>query len=119
MTNLAEAGLEDVRGEALRAHVPDPLAYQSREFTAEYGVRLDDDAMVIHLYPGKEGWDPAYRMDRRLEIALQKCFARVPYTADFTPELDSFAVILFGFGRAPDPWPAVESFFRAIEEAEI
>jgi hypothetical protein len=87
----------------------------------EYGVRLDDKAMVFHFYPPKDKstWDPASKMDARLKSAIDSCFRVEKVTAGFAAELDSFYVIVGDLGAAPDPWTLVERFFRVLDAAPV
>ncbi len=116
---LSEAALQDVDASSLKEAVPDLLAKDTPGYLVEYGIRIDDGAMVFHFFPPKDrgDWDPGWRMDTRLERALPGCFDVSAVSAGYAEELRSFYVIVGGLGSAPDPWPSVERFFAAIDSA--
>lgn len=117
MSNNPLGGLSDVDGRSLLPHVPNPLAKDTKNYLVEYGVRIDDGAMVFHFFVPKDrnDWDPAYAMDKRLERAIPACFSVERVSADFAREMNSFNVIVGGLGASPDPWPLVEKFFQALD----
>lgn len=111
------ANLQDIKANSLLPHVPNPLARDTKDYLVEYGVRVDDKAMVFHFFSPKDQttWDPAAKMDQRLKRAIDACFQVKDVTAGFAVELDSFYVIVGGLGAAPDPWGLVEKFFRVLD----
>lgn len=121
MSTLEDAQLRDIKADSLLPHVPHPLARDTKDYLVEYGVRLDDQAFVFHFYSPKDRdtWDPAAQMDRRLKSAIDRCFRVETVTAGFAPEMDSFYVIVGGLGAAPDPWPLVDRFFRAVDDLKV
>jgi hypothetical protein len=116
-TAINEANLQDISADSLKTHVPHLLARDTKDYLVEYGIRLDDKAMVFHFFSPKDAaaWDPASKMDQRLKAAIDQCFQVKNVTAGFAPELDSFYVIVGGLGAALDPWPLVDRFFRVLD----
>lgn len=114
---LSDARLQDIRGNSLLPHVPNPLALDTPNFLVEYGVRVDDQAMVFHFFSAKDRqtWDPSYGMEKRLEAAIAKNFDTQKVTCGFALEMDSFYVIVGGLGAGPDPFPLAERFLRDVE----
>lgn len=109
-TAITEQG--DVLGSSLMHAIPDPLARDTRHFLVEYGVRIDDSAIVFHFFSPKDGdWNPAFH--QHLEKALQ-LLPTTSMTAGYAPEVDSFYVIVGGLGASPDPWPTIEKFFSEL-----
>jgi hypothetical protein len=117
MTTITDANLQDVKGDSLLPHIPNPLAQDTKNFLVEYGVRLDDQAMVFHFFSPKDAvtWDPTYRMDARLKRAIDGSFDVSRVTAGFAPDVDSFYVIVGGLGASPDPWTLAERFLASID----
>lgn len=115
--DLKGANLQDIRANSLLPHVPNLLARDTKDYLVEYGVRVDDKAMVFHFFSPKDRstWDPEANMDQRLKRAIDICFPVKKVTAGFADELDSFYVIVGELGASPDPWPLVERFFRVLD----
>lgn len=111
-------GTPAVSGAGLRQSIPNLLAMDTKNWLSQYGIREDDSAMVFHFFP-KTKWDPRYKMDKRLEAAIEKCFDTTRVRADFAEELDSFCVIVAGFGASLDPWPMVHRFLSSIDDALV
>lgn len=90
-------------------------------FFAEWGVRVTDDALIIHIYPPTiEGddftdWPTDSVMDKALEAALPQTFSPDRLTAGYEPEQKSFYVIAGGYGQVLDPRMLVEKFFERLE----
>jgi hypothetical protein len=114
------AGLMDV--------VPERMAKQTSHYDVEYGLRIDDKAMIFHFYaPGTDWseyppknlgtWDPNYRMHDRLERAMPEVFEVSAIKAVYTEETKSFCIIVGGLGHAPDPFYYVHRFFEKIDAA--
>lgn len=108
---------QDVRAASLMPHIPNPLAMDTPNFLVEYGVRVDDQAVVFHFFSAKDRltWDPAYRMDDRLRRAIDANFDVSKVTCGYASEMDSFYVIVGGLGAGPDPWPLVERFLSDVQ----
>lgn len=116
MTTLTEAALQDVSAGSLMQALPDPLAKETQNYIVEYGLRLDDGALVFHFFPAEgESWDPAYKMDQRLERAIRETFDTNRVSADYQEEVRSFCVIFGGAARAPDPLALAPMFFEWID----
>lgn len=115
---LQSAGLQDVNASALQSHIPNPLAKDTPNFLVEYGVRIEDHAMIFHFFSGKDQteWNLEFHMDKRLEVAIDEHFDVSKVTAGYAQEMDSFYIIVGGLGGAPDPWPLVERFLSSLEE---
>jgi hypothetical protein len=111
---------KDVLASSLQTHIPDLLARDTPNYLAEYGVRITDEAMVFHFFPPKDrtGWDSRWQPDMRLKAAIDEHFDTRYVSASYVEELQSFCVIVGGLGAAPDPWPLVEKFFRALDADE-
>lgn len=105
--------MPDVPLSAVSTAIPNPLARDHAEYLAEYGIRTDDDAIVIHLFPKGSRWTPSFLVGDRLRRAVDGL--PHPARADYAPELDSFCVVVYGLGGAPDPWPAIDRFFQTFE----
>ncbi len=116
--DLQQASLQDVSYEALKTHIPNLLAKDTKNYLVEYGVRIDDDAMVFHFFSAKDAddWDPDYRMNDRLEAAIRACFNTDKVVAEYIEDMQSFCIIVHDLGAAPDPWPMVARFFDSIEK---
>lgn len=116
MTTLTDAALQDINGSSLLQSLPDPLAKETPHYLAEYGLRVDDGALVFHFFPPRgDGWDPSYQMDKRLERAIAEVFDVQRVSADYAEEIKSFCVIFGGAARAPDPLALASLFFAQIE----
>lgn len=117
-TTMKVTDLGEVNGNALLTHIPEPLAVDTPNFQLEYGIRVDDQAMVFHFYPPKEvgGWYADYQMDKRLERAILRNFKTDKTTAGYAEELSSFYVIVEDLGRSPDPWTLSERFIVHVQE---
>jgi len=115
--DLKSANLQDVSCSSLSTHIPEPLAKDTADYLVEYGIRVDDAAMVFHFFPAKDAkdWKESYHMPDRLEHAIQACFDTTKVRANYVSELKSFCIIVYGLGAGPDPWPLVERFFSEIE----
>ena len=117
MNDLRSAQLQDVKANSLMPVIPNPLAMEAEGFLVEYGVRIDDQAMVFHFFSPKDAatWDEKYRMDARLKRAIDSNFDTRKITCGYVREMDSFYVIVGGLGSGPDPWPLAERFLRDVE----
>jgi len=114
---LAGGWAKDISAASLLPHIPNPLAMDTPNFLVEYGVRIDDQAVVFHFFSAKDRstWDPEYRMDERLRRAIDANFDTRKITCGFAAEMDSFYVIVGGLGAGPDPWPLVERFLSDVQ----
>lgn len=116
-SELTGAWAQDIRANSLLPHIPNPLAMDTPNFLVEYGIRVDDQAMVFHFFSAKDRstWDPEYRMDERLRRAIDANFDTRKITCGYALEMDSFYVIVGGLGAGPDPWPLVERFLSDVQ----
>jgi hypothetical protein len=112
--------LSEVRG--LQEDVPNREAEPRAHFIADWGIRLTDGALVIHLFPpldasGKisEDWDYSYELNKRLDRAIPQCFDVSNVTAGYESEYSSFFVIVGGGALSLDPRLVVKRFLDAIE----
>ena len=107
----------DVKASSLIPHIPNPLAMDTPNFLVEYGIRVDDQAVVFHFFSAKNrtSWDPEYKMDVRLQRGVDRNFDTTKVTCGFAVEMDSFYVIVGGLGAGPDPWPLVERFLFDVQ----
>lgn len=106
-------GMKPVDGihEALDAR----LAETRNDYVAEWGVRLDDHALVIHFYQiPDQDWSPD--MDKRLDRALPKVFDIKRITAGFEKDKNSFYVIAGRYGDVPDTRLLVKRFLDAVDQ---
>lgn len=119
--DLHDAALQDVSYGSLKTHIPELLAKDTPNYLVEYGVRVDDAAMVFHFFSPKDAtdWDESYAMTRRLEHAIKSCFDVAKVRAEYISDMRSFCIIVRDLGAALDPWPLVERFFSEIERGEV
>lgn len=85
-------------------------------YIAEYGVREDDDALVIHFFPPEQGWNTEYGIDKRLERAIQEILDTSRVTATYEPEVDSFCIVAGQYGSVPDFRMLVKRFLDAVDK---
>jgi hypothetical protein len=94
------------------------------EYTVEWGRRATDGALVFHFFPPiqegdlSETWDPAYRMEKRLEHALSFLFPSNPLRAGFEKEYNSFFVVIQSV-TVPDVRLLAQRFLEVIEGADV
>lgn len=94
------------------------------DFTVEWGIRQSDGALVLHFYPKIVGdnvaaeWDPKYRMDKRLEVAMPEVFDTKALTAGFETTHNSFYIVAHNV-ISPDPRLLVQRFLEKIEGAPL
>lgn len=110
-----EAGFQ---GAALQTHLPDTHAMSTPHFLVEYGVRVDDLAMVFHFYSPEDApaWPDHARWRTRLERAIESTFDMSAVSADYVPEMDSYCVIVRGMGARPDPLAFAKIFLDRVIE---
>jgi hypothetical protein len=108
---------------AIREDVPDRKAEAREHFVADWGIRVTDNALVIHLFPPlddtgslSEEWEAGYQMDKRLDRAMPAVFDVSNLTAGFEPMYNSFYIIVGSGGLTFDPRLLVRRFLDAIEE---
>jgi len=106
--------------------IPGRLMKQTQNYHVEYGVRIDDNAMIFHFYPPDTDWTyyppttpgswaAAYAMNDRLERAMPKVFDVKFLKASFTELNQSFCIIAKGVGASPDPFYFAHRFFEEID----
>jgi len=104
-----EATLEDMDMRplsGLETHIPDIQSFVHEKFLVAYGVRTDDDAMVFHFFaPPDSTWDESFQMVDRLNEVTGRYYPldRYKVKGGYTPELDSYYVIVPGAGAAISP----------------
>lgn len=109
------------------AHVqdalPDRQGDERETFFAEWGVRKDDGALVIHIFPpiNEEGefleWPEGSTLDAQVKRAIDDTFDVRRVTAGYQPEQTSFYIIAGGYGEVLDVRLLVEKFLERIEAA--
>lgn len=114
--------LGEVSGDSLQEDVPDRQAISREKYVADWGVRVSDNALVLHFFPpltaeGKisEDWDYTYEMDKRLERAIPSVFDVSRVTAGFEKEYNSFFIIVGGGGSVLDVRLFVQRFLDAVD----
>lgn len=106
--------------QAISRDIPDSVVEQrERGYLVEYGVRVNDNAMVFHFFPIPDNLDAWKRLEmpKRLEAALPQCFELSRVTAGYEPEYDSFYVIAGGYGNVPDPRGLAHRFLSRVDAA--
>lgn len=108
-----------IEGGQLETHLPDLLAVDHPEYLVEYGIRVDDGALVFHFFSAKDRptWNPEWNMHQRLETAIAKSFDVSKVSAGYAEELEAFYIIVFeseGDARLND---RIRTFFSVIDEA--
>jgi len=89
--------------ELVRADLPQMEAVGQPQYTIEWGRRLTDRALVIHLFPHIVGdsisptWDPKCPMDKLLDAAIPQLFSAAQVHAGFDTGMNSFFIIVRGF----------------------
>lgn len=106
--------------QAVRPDLPDLQAIARERFTAEWGQRQTDGALVIHLFPpivsGAVAGAWTVPMDKCLDAAIPQMFEKSNVNAGFETEYNSFYIIVRGV-IAPDPRLLVQRFLEKIEAA--
>lgn len=121
MSELAEAGLQDIPGSMLREQFRDVRARNSAHCDAEYGIRDSDGALVFHFFPpgaaldSKLDWSDWHAFRDQLERALLQHFSIEHIDAGYAEELKSFFAIIAPRPLVPDLTALVEHFFAALE----
>lgn len=117
----------DMRGLAGEANVQDTLPERQGDrrdtFFAEWGVRKDDGALIVHIFPpvNEKGefldWPDDSTMGDQLKAAIDKTFDTDRVTAGYQPEQSSFYIIAGGYGEVLDVRLLVQKFLERIEAA--
>jgi hypothetical protein len=103
-----------ILGSSLALQIPDQRVEETPLYTVKHGIRTDDYAVVFQFFPPQGGWNPAFKMDKRLELCIPKNFGNFPIHTSFATELDSFCVIVGRLGRAIEPTPLIDLFLSEI-----
>lgn len=89
--------------EVIRADIQSMEAAAQPQYTIEWGRRLSDRALVIHLFPHIVGdtisptWAPDCPMDKLLDAAIPQLFSAARVNAGFDQGMNSFYIIVNGF----------------------
>ena len=98
-------------------------AYRADEYTLEWGVRTDDNALILHVYPPlveQEQGDPVVgdwtstKVGDSIQDALEQLFDTQRLTAGFQSEENSFYVIAGGYGGVLNVRGLVERFQQLV-----
>lgn len=113
----------------LQQSIPDVHVSARPFFYAEYGVRSDDDAMVVHLYVPSYSYEKLVNKqitesfnvsaaERAITAAAEATLApkRLQVVGNYVRELDSFCLEIFDLGKAFDPYAVVEQFLERLEK---
>lgn len=118
---LQDANLQDLDGSAVKPAIQNIKQISGTTFDVQLGERLDDNAVVFHLYPaghfqGRRGtYADWYAARDLLEAALMSVqMFGTEVEAGYTSELDSFFVIVPGLAAALDSSAVIQSFLRAL-----
>lgn len=98
-------------------------AYRSEAYTLEWGVRTDDNALILHVYPPLVGIGGEAKLgdwtNEGLDTALTEVIAQVldtqRVTAGFQPEENSFYIIAGGYGGVLNVRELVEHFREMLD----
>lgn len=118
---LRSASMQDIPLSALEESLQDVLARNTPRFDAEYGTRVDDDALVMHFYPpgyaldSNTDWPSWHKFRDALEETILKYFNEGTYQAGYVDELKSFFVIVKPKPQVPDLVSLLERFFIHLE----
>lgn len=123
MTNPAET-IDSLAQEAnVQDTLPERQGDKRATFFAEWGVRQDDGALVIHIFPPVNeegeflGWPEDSTMDAQVKQAIDETFDTGRVTAGYQPEQTSFYIIAGGYGEVLDVRLLVQKFLERIEAA--
>lgn len=110
----AVAAAEPIPGESIQNALIDPEMTHRRWYSAEYGVRADDTAGVLHFFPSKTlgGWKADF--PDVLKSTIDERLDPKTVSAGYTEELDSFYVV-FPLITAANPWDDLEDFLDALD----
>lgn len=118
---LRSARLQDVPLDAVQEQLSDMRARNSPVCDAEWGVRLDDGALVFHFFPpgyaraGVTEWLDWSGFRDALERALLRSFPPNTLDAGYAEELSSFFVIVKPRPQSADLVQLIERFFVDLE----
>lgn len=115
---LREAGLQDT---LVSEQLSDMRARSSRACDAEWGLRDEDFALVMHFFPpgyaadDTTSWPDWHAFRDALEAGITACFEH--FEAGYAEELRSFYLILRPRPQVPDLNGLIEKFFCVLEDA--
>lgn len=124
---MSDPNMSDLAGLVPEANaqdtLPDRQGDKRETFFAEWGVRADDGALVIHIFPPVNsdgefmGWPENSTMDTDIKHAIDETFDVNRVTAGYQPEQTSFYIIAGGYGEVLDVRLLVQKFLERIEAA--
>jgi hypothetical protein len=115
---LRDASLQDT---LVSEQLTDMRARSSRACDAEWGMRDEDFALVLHFFPPGYAADDAttwpnwHAFRDALETGIIACFEN--FEAGYAEELKSFYLILKPRPQVPDLNGLIERFFYVLEGA--
>ncbi len=118
---LQGAGLQDIRGSDLVEGLSDLQARNRPRYDVEWGIRVDDGALVFHFFPpgyaanSSANWPNWTDFRDRLENAALGTFDRDAVMGDFVAELKSFYLIIKPLPPSPDLNGLVEQMLAKLE----
>ncbi len=102
-----------VVGSALSHALVEPEMTNRRWYSAEYGVRADDLAGVVHFFrPNTGGWHPKFPGILKETIDAKLDTSKV--TAEYVADLDSFCLRV-GLSGVENPWDSLEEFLEELD----
>lgn len=105
----------DVKPGSILPAVVETLEHDNHIYRCIFGVRLDDEAGVMHFYRHDGApWLPDFnlRLQRAVEGTLDVRAVSLGYAAD----VDSFYVIVGGLGKLEDPYVPMETVLAKLDE---
>lgn len=122
---IAAAKLQDVQSSDIVGALQDLKGRSHANYEAEYGLRLDDGAFVMHFFPPGHAldqtavWPDLMAFHDTLESALLVYFpvqaADKTLHASYVEDLKSFCVILAAKPAVPDFEAFLSAFFQRLE----
>jgi hypothetical protein len=104
---------KDVTG--LRTAIPDARTRTAPLYMAEYGIRTDDSAGVIHVFANEPDSKKHGALRDSLDTGLLDTLGSFEHTAEFIPDLNSYCIIIPGLGRTLAPDHVFDRFFKAVD----
>lgn len=109
-----------IDGSSIIEAIPHRVEDSTQHYRVEFGVRLDDQAVVFHFFPpsDKERWSPdehtAMRgaLDQGLLGYIKPSWPG--YLAEYIPELESYSVQVPVMGTVPDPIYCARKFLAIV-----
>jgi hypothetical protein len=102
-----------VSGSTLSQALIEPEMVHRTWYSAEYGLRADDIAGIVHFFrPNTGSWHPKFPEILKATIDARLDVSRV--SADYVSDLDSFCIRV-GLSDAENPWDSLEEFLDELD----